>query len=549
MKLSRIAVGLAPALFIAFALSACNGSSGGGGGDGDPDPGPAPSNPDPDPDPSTDPRSACQQDFSTARASSETQECAPRYFDFCPSVAGGQVEYDDVPGCDGVRVDIVSESHPDSFSGTMDYIVMRPTDSTPRAAVVSLHFRQLLRSPRRAAATHATLMRLAELVRGRDVMIILPGAPNGNWPQSTASDIAGDLTSGIIVADLIEQLLESGLISGDLLDNPIVDELVELGIPVDAVQDLLQGLGTIGDLAELIGTLTPSPVTVEDHLDYIDLAMEDAFDRFGGRELPRFMNGLSNGGIYALRYACRRGGLEGVMAVAASVGPVEGWDCQDTLAERGESMGTVQVHGRLDVMVPYGGVILFPVRGGPPALAEGLEGLPVLGELLTGLGLLDALLPDSGLMDGLIDGVLGGLFEGLLPGDNPLEPLQDLLENVLSLGGLLTGLISGPEQPGLFLDVFGPNNACDVDDINTTVLPAGIAGRGTLAGDVTIEEFASCDNPRGMKNYMVTVERGGHNWPGYDAPSDADANVFGPISRDFDATLYGFDLLWAASGR
>ncbi|WP_043765495.1 hypothetical protein [Algiphilus aromaticivorans] len=439
----------------------------------------------------------CQDDFSTERLDNG-ESCAPRYAAFCPSNRGDeQFTHDSVVPCDGVLIEEISVDSEESFEGELQYIVMRPANAEPEAVLVNLHFRQLLREPITAAATHAVVTRQAELVKARNVMVILPGAPGGVWPSYRLIDDVAGLTDG----SLVDQVL-AGLLDGGLVDNPLVDRLTELGLPIGLLEDALQGDGDLSALAGLISGLTPSIDSTEDFMDYIELAREDALSRFGGAELPQFMAGLSNGGIYALRFACERPelGLDAVMSVAGAMGPSEAEACRGR-----DPIGTVQVHGARDFVSPYNGFPTYPVRGGP-------------------------LLPlDLAIFDGL---------DVPLPGDEGLEPPEELA----GLSGIL-------ELPGLFLDVFAPNNSCG-GALNVSTIPAGAAGQGEGAGDILIEHFESCDNPQGRRSYMVTVEEGGHNWPGYDAPfgNEANVNVFGAVSYDFDATLYGYDLMRRAAG-
>lgn len=416
-------------------------------------------------------RTACQDDFSPDRIDNGGQ-CAPSYFDYCPSTGGeGQFSYDEMTACNGVQVDYVSKDNVEkSFSDTLDYIVLRPENHEPAAVVVALHFRQLLRPPRTAAATFGVQMRQLALARGRNAMVILPAAPGGVWPQTKLSEVPADLRGGT------EQLL-SDVFGSQLLDNPIVEQLENLGVPIGTLEGLLAEDGTVDQLLDAI----PTGNSVQDFMDYIELVHEDAVTRFGGGDLPLFITGLSNGGLYALRFACERpdsmGGIDAVMSVGASLGLVEADNCKGR-----PPIGTVQVHGVNDPIAPYNGGPIYPVRGGDPSP----------------------------------------------PFEVPL---------------------SGPSMSGAFLDIFGPNNNCG-GGIRASTIPAGAAGRGEQAGDVVIERFAHCNNPDGRRSFMVTITEGGHSWPGYDAPEGKDQkrNALGNISYDFDASLYGFDLLRAAAG-
>lgn len=472
---------------------------------------------------------SCQSEFTPERVD-RGEDCAPRYFEFCPPSQpdGGIFNFDEVPPCEGVEIIPVSRTGVEnSFSGTLDYIVLRPANRAPQSVLVNLHFRQLLRNGQRAAATHAALMRQAELALARDVMIILPGAPDGNWPQSTLSDLVGDLSTGLLVGEILDEILDNGLLDGGLTDSGLFNLLGDLGLPVGIVDQLLDSLGLLGGLGDLVGAVLPDVPSVQDHLDYIELAMFDAFAAYGGGNLPRYMAGLSNGGIYAARFACQRPEVvDAVLVVAGTLGPLEALDCKGV-----DPVGTVQVHGVLDPLAVYIGGLTFPVRGGqPPFVSEVLDLLPVPVDL----SLVEEVLPFEPGLD-----AVSGLLDILLFGNT------DFLAPLLSIGELLPS--AGLNQPGLFLDIFGPNNGCS-GSLLETVIPAGVSGGGAGSGDVIIERFEQCDNPAGRESIMVTVSRGGHNWPGYDLQGDLEFNLFGPVSRDFDTTIQGFDLLQRAGG-
>lgn len=442
-------------------------------------------------------RSACQDDFRPERVD-RGEDCAPSYHDFCASNAGNmQFTQESVVPCDGVVVDVIDEPHPDSFSGRIGYTVLRPAGRAPEAVLTNLHFRQIGREPSTTAATHAVQMRQAELVKARNVMVILPGAPGGVWPSQNLVDLVVALSDGTVAGNVVTDLLESGLVAGlteELTGSGLVQELVDLGLPVGFIEDLLDSDGPLTELIDALSELPPNFSSTQDFMDYIELARADALERFGGGNLPQFMTGLSNGGIYSLRFACQRPelGLDAVMSVAGAFGPVEAEECIGN-----DPVGTVQVHGAGDVISPYMGIPTYGVRGGPLLPLD----LDILGELPTPVPL-----PDL--------------------------PTDELLR-----------------LPGLFLDVFGPNNNCSGEP-ELSVIPAGAAGQGENAGDVLIERFPSCNNPQNRRSFMVTIERGGHSWPGYDAPfgNGANINAFGAVSYDFDATLYGYDLLRRAAG-
>ena len=452
-----------------------NGGDGGSGGDGGGDSGGG----------DTPDARSCAGDFGPDRID-EGEDCAPVYHAFCDSTFGdGAFLYEETPPCDGVTVETVTGDSSETFAGFLDYVVLRPTGVAPRAVVTSLHFRQILREPATAAHTFAAQMRLAELVRGRQVMVILPGAPGGNWQQTPLPGLIDTIGTGGLAGIPLLDILGGG--EGG--DNPLLGLLEGLGLPIGLLDDLLSSGGTLGDLADVLDNLAPLAGSADDYLEYIRIARDDALQRFGGADLPQFVSGLSNGGLYAMRLACRYPDeVDAFMSVAGAVSATEAEACMGQ-----PPVGSVQVHGVNDTLSPYVGVITYPIRGGVP---------PIPVDLLDG--------GSVGIGDGLTEAVLG-------------------------------------EQPGLFLDVFAPNNACG-GELRESVQPAGVAGMGEQAGDVVIERFAECSNAAGKQSYMVTITQGGHNWPGYDAPSGQPVNLFGAVSYDFDATLFGFDLMWRAAG-
>jgi pimeloyl-ACP methyl ester carboxylesterase len=424
----------------------------------------------------------CQDFFGPDRIDAG-ENCAPAYHEHCASNFGsGGFSREEIPPCEGVLIDTVEIEDADTFSGFLKYVVLRPANGEPRAVVTSLHFRQLLRDPVIAANTFATHMRLHELVKGRNTMVILPGAPAGKWQQLSPTGV-------------LDSIEESGLGDIPLLDllggvgSPLYNLLVGIGLPVGLLDTLFQNGGTLADVADALDNLAPLVGSIDDYLQYARTARDHALERFGGAGLPQFVSGLSNGAGYAMRLACRHPEeVDAFMTVGGAVGALQVPECKGN-----PPVGSVQVHGINDPLSPYLGIITYPIRGGVPPISENFT-------------------------DGEIDGIPEGVTSALLS-----------------------------KQPGLFLDVFGPNNGCG-DEVKASTLPAGSAGRGEIAGDVVVERFADCSNGEGRKSYMVTVTRGGHNWPGYDAPAGTNVNAFGAVSYDFDATLYGFDLMWRAAG-
>jgi len=494
------------------------GGNGGGAGDGN-----GGDSADPGNDGSVSTGRSCEKDFSPDRVD-RGEDCAPQYFTFCPPSEPDQPAFgfSEVPPCEAVAIEVVSGADaPESFSGAIHYTVLKPADVDPKAVVVNLHFREPGRSPDVAAATHAALMRQAELVKARDVMVILPGAPSGNWPQSTLTDNFSELMSGLPLNDALSQL--------DAIDDATLMAAAQEAGFAASNRSELRDETTPESLPSLLEAVTFNFASVDDHLEYIELAMTDAFSRFGGSSLPRYIAGLSNGGIYAARFACRRPELfDAALIVAGTLGPAEGEQCK-----AGAPIGTVQVHGTFDALVPYNGGLTYPARGGGSPLSLLDSASP--GSLdPASLGMpssLDAMASQAGPLSGIV-----ASFRS--------EENQSFLDQLFAMGATLP--LSGDDD-GLFLDVFGPNNGCS-GPLEETVVPADTVD-GDSAGSVIIERFADCDNPEGRSSFMVTISEGGHHWPGYDAQSGTDFSSFGPISRDFDATIQGYDLLRHAAGQ
>jgi poly(3-hydroxybutyrate) depolymerase len=390
----------------------------------------------------------CQEAFSTKRVESG-ENCAPVYHAFCPSAVSRTPPYrfDEVAPCDGVRVDTIRKPSSESFSGELDYVVLQPANARPQAVVVALHW---LNSD---AETFAVQMRFSELAKGRQVMVVLPNAPGRVWPQPRIVDTIAEIGSGALLERLLSGLLDNGLIEG--ISNGLRNLLGGLGLPLPVPDpgiddELLLGIGDLLQLGDL--ALLPGLNAIDDFMDYIELARDDARALFNvGSDVPVYIAGLSNGGVMALRFACERGeGVEGVLAVATSMGLVDRLNCVGR-----SPVATVQVHGTLDPLSPYIGTgVTQPV--------------PVIHQTFLG------------------------------------------------------------------------NNGC------TGTHETSIATPDAATGPIVFSQGQNCSS--GLNSILVTVKAGGHNWPGFDNPVGLPFNLLGPITKDFDATLQGFDLLLQAAG-
>lgn len=91
-------------------------------------------------------------------------------------------------------------------------------------------------------------------------------------------------------------------------------------------------------------------------------------------------------------------------------------------------------------------------------------------------------------------------------------------------------------------DTLLANNGCDASQLMSATLPVPAEDEPFITG-LSMRFTTECASGRGSA--LVTVEGGGHNWPGYDRASDfpPGANLYGAITNGFDATLQGFDLV------
>lgn len=256
-------------------LSACG--SGGGEGDNDSAGGGSGSLP---------PRSSaaeCQQFFDPALMA-EGQDCTAKYGQFCPLIddTGAAETRNEVPPCDGVTVAEYPAST-DDFEST--YLVLTPDDSEPDRLYMALSWRNA------SAQRTANLLRLQELAKARNAIVVVVTAPN----------------------DLI----------GDIHDWPTsgIDQTLGLG-------------DTIGMF-----------------IGYLDQVRADLDARFDTGGMPFYMSGLSNGGVMIAQYICA--GATGVDAVEI-VGGTIGLDLLER-CEFASPIGTVQVHGTADLLTLYYG--------------------------------------------------------------------------------------------------------------------------------------------------------------------------------------------------
>lgn len=102
------------------------------------------------------------------------------------------------------------------------------------------------------------------------------------------------------------------------------------------------------------------------------------------------------------------------------------------------------------------------------------------------------------------------------------------------------GIYAGaqPTFSGLATD-----NGCDAAAAQTAMLPVPAADASAGISGIVVQYVHGCTSGVNTGNSLVTIQGGGHNWPGFNGPEHQSINEFGAVSQGFDATLQGFDLL------
>lgn len=268
-------------------LTACGSSD-----DGNSVPGPGGSEPPPSG------LSACQNSYSPERLDAG-EECSPVKGFFCPSIAEGEAgnSRTELVPCDGV---VISEHNASGGGLTSPYYAIRRSGGQPDAIYLALHYLNA------STEFFSNLIRLTELAKGRDLLVIVPQAPQA-----------------------------SGLL--DMLPG---SEALPVQFP------------TVGDnvLSRWPTNFALEPVGM--FVELLDAVVADARSELGAQGLPLYVAGLSNGGTMAYNYGCARAeAVEAILAVATS----QGVESVAACAPRA-GLGTVIVHGTLDFVTPYQGV-------------------------------------------------------------------------------------------------------------------------------------------------------------------------------------------------
>lgn len=87
-------------------------------------------------------------------------------------------------------------------------------------------------------------------------------------------------------------------------------------------------------------------------------------------------------------------------------------------------------------------------------------------------------------------------------------------------------------------------NGCDYEQVRQATLTSDDE---PLIGDIVIDFVGDCSS--GVGSALVTVEQGGHTWPGLVQDFGLPFNLFGTTTESFDTSLQGFDLLRFISRR
>ncbi len=98
------------------------------------------------------------------------------------------------------------------------------------------------------------------------------------------------------------------------------------------------------------------------------------------------------------------------------------------------------------------------------------------------------------------------------------------------------GLYAGVEE--IFQRLY-QNNGCSADNVQSTQM---LTDSNPLISEIDVAwAKGGCTSNKGSS--LISVQNGGHNWPGYSGPLDLPLNLYGPTADGFDTTLQGYDLI------
>lgn len=238
---------------------------------------------------------SCESSFDPARIAAG-DDCSNKAGQYCELPQGPFALSGVVAECDGVTVQSIEFTS--SLGQTSHYLVLRGS-LKPTSIYMSLHY---LAS---RVETYTNVVRLQELARQRDALVIVPQAPSVFGLDSLG---LGDL----------------GLPLGGLLDAP----------------------GSRWPVYPAVEAVAP-------FVQFLDDVVVDVRRRFDANGFPLLVSGLSNGGAMAYQYACAASDrVDAVLSVASSMSAEIARRCTPTRA-----VGTVIAHGTADIVTPYDGVL------------------------------------------------------------------------------------------------------------------------------------------------------------------------------------------------
>lgn len=304
---------------------------------------------------------ACADSFSPDKVAAG-ENCTPVYHRFCPTLVDDKAGYEEPVGeCEGVRIERGTAS---GGGLTADYIILSP--AAPTAPVETLYLGLHWKGAN--AEAQANAQRMQELVKARNVAVVLPTAPDNYWPASTV---------GVNLAKFVSPTNGGAIILPGLslpqLPPNVALPLPELKTLNDRLNRSLSKLQLLPAGTPLIPAieLPPLPVDFRDYLgvlpildpllpidpfvELLDAVVAGASATLGLEDPELLVSGLSNGGQMAWYYACRtERRIDAMMVVAGSVATPELEAC----VARPRNFGAVLVHGSGDYLVPYTGKTL-----------------------------------------------------------------------------------------------------------------------------------------------------------------------------------------------
>lgn len=305
-------------------------------------------------------QAACSQSFAPGKLAAG-EDCTPVYHQYCPRLTDDRASYKEPIGsCEGVRA---AQGQARSGDLVSDYVLLWPEH--PSGPIETLYLALHWKGANANVAANA--QRLHELVKSRNVAVVLPNAPETVWP---ASNLGANLSP--LVSPLDGKTLHLPELSLPRLPP-------NLPAPLETLQSISDRLklglslpvagpdGTLVipeirlprlpiDFRDSIGVLPVLDplLPIQPFVDLLDAVVAEAAVQLDLDHPELMVTGLSNGGQMAWYYACRSAQeVDAIMVVGASLSRSEMRSC----VARGRSFGVVQVHGSSDYLVPYRGTL------------------------------------------------------------------------------------------------------------------------------------------------------------------------------------------------